>query len=393
MSDTRPDTQPDTQPGEAAPEAGRANWRTGALADARVAVVPWLLSRVIVVAALYGTRQVYDDVGGLPRPIQLGQGLFVWDGAFYRGIAEHGYHDVGRASLRFFPLVPMLAKGLGVVMFGHTAAALIVLVNVAAFLFLASLHRLVLRETGDAATASRAVWFAALFPLASVLVLGYAESVAMLLAVWMFMALRRGNFWWAALAGLGAGLCRPVGVLLMVPAVIEGWRGFDRAAARDRIGRIAAVVSPAIGVAAFLAWVGAEFGDAWLPVSEQNKATLRGGFQDPFTRSIDAVTDAFHHHFSSVVHLAWAAGFVVLLVVVARKLPASYTWYCAATLLVALSAKNLDSLERYVMSSFPFVIGLAILAEREDAERTVLVLAALGMAGYAAVFFLGLGAP
>jgi hypothetical protein len=60
---------------------------------------------------------------------------------------------------------------------------------------------------------------------------------------------------------------------------------------------------------------------------------------------------------------------------------------------VALSASNLDSLERYVMSSFPFVIGLAILAEREDAERTVLVLAALGMAGYAAVFFLGLGAP
>ncbi len=94
-----------------------------------------------------------------------------------------------------------------------------------------------------------------------------------------------------------------------------------------------------------------------------------------------------------MVHLAWAAGFVVLLVVVARKLPASYTWYCAATLLVALSAKNLDSLERYVMSSFPFVIGLAILAKREEAERTVLVLAALGMAGYAVVFFLGLGAP
>ncbi len=374
---------------EEAPEGPRDDWRT----DARVAVLPWILSRVIVLAALYGARHLYDDLGRLPRPVQLGQGLFAWDGAFYRHIAEDGYREVGRASLRFFPLVPMLGKGLGVVMFGHTAAALLVLVNVAAFLFLASLHRLVLRETGDAATASRTVWFAALFPLASVLVLGYAESIAMLLAVWMFMALRRGNFWWAALAGLGAGLCRPVGVLLVVPAVIEGWRGFDHAAARDRIARIAAVVSPVVGVVAFLAWVGVEFGDAGLPISEQNKATLRGGFQDPFTRAVDGVTDAFHHHFSSVVHLAWAAGFVVLLVVVARKLPASYTWYCAATLLVALSAKNLDSLERYVMSSFPFVIGLAILAKREETERTVLVLAALGMAGYAVVFFLGLGAP
>ena len=77
--------------------------------------------------------------------------------------------------------------------------------------------------------------------------------------------------------------------------------------------------------------------------------------------TIDAVTDVFHHHFSSVVHVAWAAGFVVLLVVVARRLPSSYAWYCGATLLVALSAHNLDSLERYVMSSFPFVIGLALL--------------------------------
>jgi hypothetical protein len=367
----------------------RDAWRT----DARVALLPWLLSRLVVAAALFGARHLFDDLGRLPRPIQLGQGLFAWDGAFYRHIAEDGYREVGRASLRFFPLVPMLAEGLGAVMFGHTAAALLVLVNVAAFLFLASLHRLVARETGDAATASRAVWFAALFPLASVLVLGYAESIAMLLAVWMFMALRRGNFWWAALAGVGAGLCRPVGVLLVVPAAIEGWRGFDHAAVRDRIARIAAVVSPVAGVVAFLAWVGVEFGNAWLPVSEQNKATLRGGFQDPFTRTIDGISDAFHHHFSSVVHLAWAAGFVVLLVVVARKLPASYTWYCGATLLVALSAKNLDSLERYVMSSFPFVIGLAILAKRKDMERTVLVLAALGMAGYATVFFLGIGAP
>lgn len=363
------------------------------VADLRVAVVPWLVSRVLVVGALYASRRVYDDLGRLPRPIQLGQGLFAWDGAFYRAIAEHGYRGAGRASLRFFPLVPMLARGLGWVMLGHTAAALIVLANVATFLFLASLHRLVGRETGDPALARRSVWFAALFPVASVLVLGYAESVAMLLAVWMFLALRSRRFWWAALAGVAAGLCRPVGVLLVIPAAIEAWRGFGATGTRDRIARIAAVCSPAVGVVAFLAWVGAEFGDAGLPISEQNRATLRGGFQDPVTRSFDAVSDVFHHHYSSIVHLAWAAGFVVLLVVVARRLPASYSWYCAASILVALSAKNLDSLERYVMSSFPFVIGLAFLAEREEGERVVLVLGAVAMTGYAAAFFLGVAAP
>jgi hypothetical protein len=372
----------------APPSADRA-----VLADAQAAVLPWILSRVLVLAALYGARQMYDDLGRPPRPVALGQGLFAWDGAFYRAIAEDGYRETGRASLRFFPFVPMLARGLGWVTFGHTAAALIIVANVAAFLFLAALHRLVRRETGDDATASRAAWFAALFPFASVLVLGYAESVAMLLAVLMFLALRSRHFGWAALAGVGAGLCRPVGALLVVPAAVEVWRDWGAAAARERVARMGAVVAPLVGVGLYLAWVGAEFGDAWLPIDQQNRATLRGGFQDPFSRSVDAVSDVFHHHFSSAVHLAWATGFVVLLVVVARRLPASYTWYGAGTLLVALSAQNLDSLERYVMSSFPFVIGLALLARTKETERIVLVLAAAGLVGYATVFFLGITAP
>ena len=278
--------------------------------------------------------------------------------------------------------------------FGHTAAALIIVANVAAFLFFAALHRLVLRETADPATATRAVWFAAVFPLASVLVLGYAESVAMLLAVVMFLALRSRHFGWAALAGVGAGLCRPVGVLCCScrPQSRRGVTGAGRRCG-PRLARVGAVLAPVVGVMLYLLWVGAEFGDAWLPIDQQNKATLRGGFQDPFTRSVDAVTDVFHHHFSSIVHLAWAAGFVVLLVVVARRLPSSYAWYGAATLLVALSARNLDSLERYAMSSFPFVIGLALVARKPELERTVLVVAAAAFVGYATVFFLGITAP
>ena len=84
--------------------------RGALLADARAAVVPWILSRVLVLGVLDGARQLYDDLGRPPRPVALGQGLFVWDGAFYRAIAEDGYRETGRASLRFFPFVPMLAR-------------------------------------------------------------------------------------------------------------------------------------------------------------------------------------------------------------------------------------------------------------------------------------------
>jgi hypothetical protein len=362
--------------------------------DLRVAVVPWVLARVLVVAALALSRHLFDEIGTPPRPIALGQGLFAWDAAFYRDIAEHGYRAVGEASLRFFPLVPMLGRGLGWILFDHTPAALIVVANVSALGFGALLHRLALRETGDAATARRAAWFGALFPAAFVLVMGYAEATAMMLGVVVFLGLRSNRFWWAAVAGFLAGLCRPVGVLLIVPAIVEGVRGWRDASTESRVARVVSVVAPAAGAATYLAWVGAEFGDFWKPISLQNQATLRGGFQDPVTRTIDAVGDLFGgDRFGSGLHIVWAVAFALLLVVLVRRFPASYSLYCAATLLLGLSAQNLDSLERYCWSSFPFVLALAAVTDRDEVERGAYVLAAAGLVGYATLAFLGVQGP
>lgn len=362
--------------------------------DLRVAVVPWVLARALVVAALALSRHVFDEIGAPPRPGALGQGLFAWDAAFYRGIAEHGYRAVGEASLRFFPLVPMLSRGLGWIFVDHTAAALIVVANVSALVFGALLHRLALRETGDAATARRAAWFGALFPMAFVLVMGYAEATAMMLGVVVFLGLRSHRFWWAAAAGFLAGLCRPVGVLLVVPAAVEAARGWRGASARSRVARVASVAAPAAGALTYLAWVGAEFGDFWKPISLQNRATLRGGFQDPFTRTADAIGDLVGgDRFGSGLHIVWAALFVTLLVVLFRRFPASYSLYGAVTVVLGLSSHNLDSFERYCWSTFPFLLALAVVTDRDEVERGAYVLATAGLVGYATLAFLGVQGP
>ena len=362
--------------------------------DLRVAAVPWLLARVLVVGALALSREIYSQVGGPPRPPALGQGLFAWDAAFYRAIAEHGYRALGEGALRFFPLVPLLARALGWVFLGHTAVALIVVANVAALLFGAFLHQLVLDESGDAGVAQRSAWFAALFPAATVLVLGYAESTAMLLGVLVFLGLRRKHFWPAALFGFLAGLCRPVGVLLVVPAAVEAARGWRGAAPRERVARVGAVVAPGLGLLAYLAWAGQAFGDMWKPLTLQNRATLRGGFQDPLTRTIDAFGDLVGgDRFGSGLHIVWALVFAALLVVLIRRMPASYSLYAAATLVLGLSAHNLDSFERYCMSTFPFLIALAIVTDREEVERGAYVLAAAGLVGYAVLAFLSIQLP
>jgi hypothetical protein len=362
--------------------------------DVRAAVAPWVVARVLVIGSLALSRHVFTKIGTPPSPIALRQGLFAWDGAFYRSIAEHGYHAVGRASLRFFPLVPVLARALGWVFLGHTAVALLVIANASALGFGALIHRLVIRETGDLAVARRAAWFGAVFPAAAVLVLGYAEATAMLLGALMFLGLRTRRFGWAAGAGLLAGLCRPVGVLLVVPALVEAARDWRTADARERAVRVSAVAAPAIGASLYLGWVGLEFGDAWLPISLQNRLTLRGGFQDPFSRTIDAFGDLFGgDRFGSGLHIVWALFFAALLVVLVRRAAGSYSLYAAATLVLGLSAHNLDSFERYAMSTFPFLIALAMITRREQVERAALVVAGAGLVGYATLAFLGISGP
>jgi len=362
--------------------------------DLRVAVTPWIASRVIVIVALATARFLDEDVGSLPRPIPLAQGLFAWDAGWYRTIAEFGYTGVHESALRFFPLLPGLSRILCFVFLGHEDVALIFIANMGALVLCALMYRLTLRDSGDHATAVRAAWFTVLMSPAVALVLGYAESLAMSLSVGAFLAVRSRRWDVAAVLALLAGLARPVGVLLALPLFIEAWNGWRTATTRDRIVRGLAVIAPGVGMGIYLAYVGIRFGDPFEPLSVQNTATLRGGFVDPFSRLWRAFEDMVGgDRFGSGLHLVWAAIFAVLLVYVWRNLPKSYFAYCALTLVLGLSADNLDSFERYCFSTFPFIMGLAFATKNVETERAVLVLSSAGLFGYALLAFFGSWVP
>ncbi|HUF83842.1 MAG TPA: hypothetical protein VMQ81_04530 [Acidimicrobiia bacterium] len=361
--------------------------------DLRAALVPWLVARALVGGALGVARYGFGELKGVTRPPALDQGLFAWDAAFYRDIAEHGY-GAARAGLRFFPLVPLLARGLGTVLGGNDALALLVIANVSALLFGALLYRLTLSETADPGIATRTVWFAAVLPPALTLVMGYAEATFLVLSAAMFFAFRNRRWWWATPAGFFAGLTRPAAALLAVPAAIEAARGWRTASTGDRLARTSAVLSPLAGTAAYLLWVGREYDDAWLPFRLQSEQRRRGGFADPVSSILDGFGDLFGgDRFGSGLHVLWALAFVALVVVIAHRLPASYTAYAGVTVLFALSAENLDSFERYALSAFPLAIGAAVVTAREDVNRPAVVLAGAGLVAYGVLAFLGRYVP
>ncbi|MBA2279648.1 MAG: hypothetical protein H0W25_00195, partial [Acidimicrobiia bacterium] len=151
---------------QASPPAG---WRD----DLRAALPGWVAARALLLVA-WGLALALIEVrldGVRPEPAH--QGLFAWDGAYYRDIAVGGYDAVDPGGVRFHPLFPLL---------GQSPLGVLLVANVGALLAGALVHRLVRAETGDADLARRSATMVALAPAAFVLALAYAEGPFLALA-------------------------------------------------------------------------------------------------------------------------------------------------------------------------------------------------------------------
>lgn len=347
----------------------------------RPAVRAWLVSRAAVLVLLGLSTYLQHRGYGRPTVRPGATGFYVWDGDWYRDIAAHGYGFVGRMGLRFFPLVPLLARPLG-------GLGVLVVANVSALAYAEGLVRLTSLELSEEA-ARRVPWLALLNPVAFVLVVAYAEATALALAVWFFWALRRWAWWLAAVLGLLAGLARPVGLLLALPALVEALRARDRVAAR-----LAAVVAAPVGCGLYLAWCGAVHGDPLLPFRVQEAGDLRGGVVgSPLTGLGRAWGAAFGGGRVVVaLRLVWVPVVLWLLWLVARRLPAPYAAYSAVVVFLAVTTPRLASFERYSLSAFPLLMVAAATRSRH-VRVTTGVACGLGLVGYSILGFASLYVP
>jgi hypothetical protein len=235
----------------------------------------------------------------------------------------------------------------------------------------------------------------ALAPPSFVLVMGYTESLAILLAIVTFLTLRRRRWGWAALGGYLSGLARPLGVLLSIPAAIEALPQLRQGSGRQRLNALAPVVAPVAGCLTYLAWVGVRFGDPLLPYSSQQTPEFRGGFANPLVTLVKTGGELVTGQFATknVPHLPWALVLIALVVLACRRWPLSYVAFALATLAVALSTERLGSLERYGFACFPVVLAATTLVTSERVQRVVLAVSGGLMTMYATLTFLGLYIP
>ena len=347
----------------------------------------WIIARGVVALGFVGAAVISKGWHALVRDDRVREGLFAWDGGFYRDIAVRGYGPRGSEGLRFFPFYPISARAASWLVFGNVQFALLLIANVSAFAAMCWLRDLVEDITGDERLGRLSMWWLALFPSAAMLAFAYSESVALALSIGAVWAARRGRWAVAAAAAMAMGACRPVGVLIALPLLAELWDrptsldgefgpGLSLIARRTRAVLVAG--SPVIGTGAYLAWVWLTRVDWWAPMRLQSQ--LRAGFHEPISRTASALIDVVSGQFRDAYNLGFVAVFAVGLVgCFLLRIPVLYTAYGAITVAVALSANNIDSVGRYGLVAFPLIVGLAHVTSRWRVERLALVGSSLAL--------------
>ena len=201
--------------------------------------------------------------------------LLVWDAGWFLRVAVDGYPhgytfgangELEANELAFFPLYPMLIRGVAAlgVDAGTAAIAVSWLASIAAAV---ALHLL-----GTSLYGKRAGWALVALccsaPVSVVLSMAYSEGLFLALVAGMLAAAHRRVWWAAGLLGLGAALTRPTGAAAAIALAVAVLLELRRPQATKKVQAVVAALVALAAVPAFLGWVALRVGDpsAWFKI-------------------------------------------------------------------------------------------------------------------------------
>jgi len=276
----------------------------------------------------------------------------VWerfDTLWYLRIAERGY-DRPEAVV-FFPLYPLLIRGVRSILGSPLAAALAVS-TVSSFFLFWGLIALLRRDLPEPAV-RRAIAACALWPASFVLFAGYPESLLLALVLWSVHSAREGRWWLAGACGFFAGLAKAAGLVVAVPLAVLAWRGRSIRALPAAL----CLLSP-VAFAALLSRSGQHLPSSAYPTYWSTELSL------PWSTLFLSLREAVTHP-DFVLFLNLGALLVVSGLTLFRRIRLEYTLYAMAAVCFILAKRTdplLQSTLRYLLMVFPVypALGLAV---------------------------------
>jgi hypothetical protein len=301
-----------------------------------------------------------EGVGRLFSPWQR------WDAQHYLRIADEGYSS-NDATPSFFPLFPILMRFVSALSGQNVLFGSVVVCTIATFWAFVFLY-LLAADLIDESTAKFSIIYWAVFPTGYYLFGGYAESTLVACALASLYFVRQQRWWLAGLFGIGTTLARPIGFLIIVPLVIEGW--VARKSIRERLTVLFPLVGAVvIAMGAWMLYLQVVFNDALLWVHAE-EASWHRVFVIPGQTvfwTIQKIADGRGHALNNLNDLILTCIVAAGISVAWRKLPHSFTVYGALMILVPLLnyaqggfvEVPMAAAGRRALVTFPAFIGLA----------------------------------
>ena len=311
------------------------------------------------------------------KPATLLDMLTRWDGGWYAGIATHGYSWKGpetQSGVAFFPLYPLLARILSLVLFGNVRLALVIISNLAGLAYFCFLYRLVKRDF-DASAAERSTLYVGICALSFFLSAGYTESLMLALVTGAFYFARKESWVPAIILGTLAPVCRSAGLAIVLPLMWE-WRHQKGLTPRALL----LLVLP-VGLAVYMIYLWRLTGDPLAFVTVQQAWYHQ--FTWPWTTLkiawdlVTPVPQAAYAAAIATVDFSFMIGMLVLLLISLRLLPPAYSLYSWPVFFLAMSATLTQglptaSIGRYLMALFPAFVTLGVLGKNKYLHYAVL---------------------
>jgi hypothetical protein len=392
-----------------------AVWRDRLRGGGTALAILALHNLAFYVAALVGAWLISNTGTVNGKPALTGRHMlgmhWRWDAIHYYSITVGGYtpdpavvpvdQSDPRGLPAFFPMLPLVIRGVATLLGGlrmpeahpfiaaepRTLLAGILVSHVATLLAFALLFQLIREETGDEGIARRAVFYAAIFPLAFFYDVPYTEPLFLAASVGAFLAARRRRWLWAGLCVAVASATRPVGILLLPAMAIELVVAWRRGELReeDWLRAPLGMLLGSLGLGLFMLYLWRSTGDPLAFVHGQANFARETVF--PHTtlwRSLrytlnPELSSSANSYARTVIHTAITVGFLLVSLVSVRRWRPSYLLYGVLLFAMILASpwpddRVMHTAGRHIMIFFPVYITLARWGRRPLAHQLIVML-------------------
>lgn len=296
------------------------------------------------------------------------------DGQHYLSIAKNGYFQYEQA---FFPLYPLLIRGLSVVTGDYLLSAL--LISHASFLLaLFFLYKLVKMEYQES-VARWTIFFLLVFPTSFFFGSVYSESLFLFLIVSSFYCAKKEKWWLAGIIGGLASATRLVGIFLFPALLWEWWKSkkigkqpFSQSrpeqSRRVAIQPLASIAIIPLGLLSYMWYLIKTTGDPLFFFHAQPAfgAGRSGANLILLPQVIYRYLKIFltaqlsYDYLIAILEFISFIFAVYLLLKSFKKISPSYQVFAWLTLITPTLTGSLSSMPRYLLSAFPLFIIIAL---------------------------------